>query len=208
MTLFTQISNTIDLHQFLLASSLTAAALSGLVFITCLYQKKNRVPSALVFIFFALLSYSYFVLWSWKEIGSLYQAFNCTISYLLQSFSWLLFFPPKDKLLPLVKRVKKIILVPAVFFRFLFAFSHGPSRQLLLYSKKNNTMKRPTLYSLIGELRERYDSCRFLNKQRIIDLAVNHFQKLLVSSEVIKVTEILLENYNDSAIYDFLNPTN
>ena len=78
-------------------------------------------------------------------------------------------------------------------------------------------MKTPTLYSLIGELRDRYDSCRFLNKQRIIDLAVDHFQKLLVSSEVIKVTEILLNNYNDSfqldenieyAIYDFLNPTN
>ncbi len=75
-------------------------------------------------------------------------------------------------------------------------------------------MKEQSLYELIGELRSLSDVFRFLNKQVIVDYAVNHFNKLLVGREVIKVCEILRDNFNelyqldellDMSIYDYLN---
>ena len=75
-------------------------------------------------------------------------------------------------------------------------------------------MKEQSLYELIGEIGENSNACRFLNKQKIVDYTVNHFNKLLVYRDVVKVCKILLENFNDSynldknlelAIYDYLD---
>lgn len=72
----------------------------------------------------------------------------------------------------------------------------------------------PKLFDLIGELRESFESCKFLNKQKIIDTSVNQFGKLLNSISVIEVTLILKEDYSENyslednienAIYDYIN---
>jgi len=75
-------------------------------------------------------------------------------------------------------------------------------------------MKEQSLYELIGELRNLSDVFRFLNKQAIINYAVEHYGKLLVGREVNKVCQILKESFSESygldelldiAIYDYLN---
>ena len=72
----------------------------------------------------------------------------------------------------------------------------------------------PKLFDLISDLRESFYSCRFLNKQLIVDTAEKHYDKLLNSKAVIEVTMILKEDYNEFytldeniqyAIYDYLN---
>lgn len=72
----------------------------------------------------------------------------------------------------------------------------------------------PKLFDLIGDLRESFDSCKYLNKQLIVDTAVEHYNKLLNSRAVIEVTMKLKEDYNEfytldeniqNAIYDYLN---
>ena len=77
-------------------------------------------------------------------------------------------------------------------------------------------MKKPTLYELIGELRETSDVFRYLNKQRIVDRGVEHHQKLLVGKATIRVCQHMLDNFNDAytldelldmAIYDYINKT-
>jgi len=75
-------------------------------------------------------------------------------------------------------------------------------------------MKEQSLYELIGELRSLSDVFRFLNKQVIVNYAVDHFNRLLVGREVNNVCKILRQNFNESyqldelldmAIYDYLN---
>lgn len=64
-------------------------------------------------------------------------------------------------------------------------------------------MEKPTLFDLIGILRQNYQF-RYLNKQRIIDYAVNNFSRLLKGWEVYKVCEALIENYNEASTEDDL----
>ena len=72
----------------------------------------------------------------------------------------------------------------------------------------------PKLFDLIRDLRESFDSCKYLNKQLIVDTAEKRYDKLLNSKAVIEVTMILKEDYNEFytldkniqyAIYDYLN---
>ena len=78
--------------------------------------------------------------------------------------------------------------------------------------KKLKTMKEPSLYELIGSLRNQTGSLK-LNKQYIVDFAVDNFSKLLNTAAVIKVCQILIEIFFDghslddnlqSAIEDYL----
>ena len=64
-------------------------------------------------------------------------------------------------------------------------------------------MEKPTLFDLIGTLRENYQF-RFLNKQRIIDYAVGNFSRLLKGWEVYKVCELLISNYQEASSEDDL----
>jgi hypothetical protein len=90
---------------------------------------------------------------------------------------------------------------------------------IALYTVNNlvpmSTFLKPSLFNLIGELRENYDSCKRLNKQRIISIGVDTYSKLLTSRDCVSVCEILLDIYDESysldenisdAIYDYLNP--
>lgn len=75
-------------------------------------------------------------------------------------------------------------------------------------------MKKPSeLFELIGQIREAHYEGRFLNKNRIVDYAVNNYAKFLNSLQVVEVCKILLknisENYTldemiDQSIYDYI----
>ncbi len=79
-------------------------------------------------------------------------------------------------------------------------------------------MKQRTnpIYECIGSLRERFDECRFLNKQMVIDHSVNVFSRFLNSKATIDVFRILEQNYNEvydlheniyNALYDYFEKT-
>lgn len=79
---------------------------------------------------------------------------------------------------------------------------------------KDIEQKPLSLYEIIGILREKYDECRFLNKQRIIDIGVTKFGRLFTSRKIPAICNILIEEYNETysldenielAIYDFIN---
>ncbi len=73
-------------------------------------------------------------------------------------------------------------------------------------------MKEPSLYELIGNLRNQTGSFK-LNKQYIVNYAVDNFSKLLNTAAVIEVCKILQDIFYDghslddnleSAIEDYL----
>ena len=76
-------------------------------------------------------------------------------------------------------------------------------------------MKKPTLYELIGQVREITDS-RFLNTNYIVEFANNNFSKFLNRPAVAAVCQIIIDgNFSssysvdeilDMAIYDYINP--
>jgi hypothetical protein len=64
-------------------------------------------------------------------------------------------------------------------------------------------MEKLSLYELIGNLRAN-EQFRYLNKQRVIDFAVENFSRLVVGWEVYKICEILKETFNPTYTEDEL----